>query len=413
MNKTVRKGDILISVLVFAAIAVTMTIGLVEWGASLLMGSRVSVQREQALQIADAGLSYYQAHLLQFPQDYQDGTGHAGPYSHDFLDKNGNVIGSFTLTINAPATGHTKVDVTSKGAVLPTPGIPSGINISRTLLASFVQPSLAGFPIVSNSEITSASGTSVYGPVDFYRIANDLHSLQTIASSSGFDYPPSQYDDKPASGYHVVLNPDNTFTLYVVTAQTPAPGGCSDVTTGWGTWGIQSQVFVGTYNLPAQGLLYFEDDVWVDGNINGARLTIVSGSNIIVNSNLTYTKHDGSDSVGLLALKNINIGLVSSDNLHIDGALFAVNGRVGRYFYPSSCRVDGVDYSARSTLTLNGMIATNQSLGFTYTDGTGYLTRNMGFDTHLATDPQPYFPLVSGALGTSVPFKMFMWRELY
>ena len=93
-HSTYTRGDILVSVLVFAAITITLVIGLVNWGAAILNGVRVATYKEQALQIAEAGVNYYQWHLAQFPTDYKDGTGSAGPYVHAFQDKDGNNIGT-------------------------------------------------------------------------------------------------------------------------------------------------------------------------------------------------------------------------------------------------------------------------------------------------------------------------------
>ena len=84
------KGDILISVLVFAAISVTMIIGLTNWGATLIMSARMAVQSEQAFQIAEAGLNHY-----------TDAVG-VTQYTHDFSDKDGKVIGSYSLLVTSP-----------------------------------------------------------------------------------------------------------------------------------------------------------------------------------------------------------------------------------------------------------------------------------------------------------------------
>ena len=87
------RGDILISVLIFAAITVTVVIGLVNWGAAMLAGIRNTAAREQALQIAEAGVDYYQWHLAQYPTDYADGTTTPAPYVHKFYDKDGDLLG--------------------------------------------------------------------------------------------------------------------------------------------------------------------------------------------------------------------------------------------------------------------------------------------------------------------------------
>ena len=386
------KGDILISVLVFAAISVTMIIGLTNWGATLIMSARMAVQSEQAFQIAEAGLNHY-----------TDAVG-VTQYTHDFSDKDGKVIGSYSLLVVPPVIGSTKTIVTSKGIVPSGVTSPNGSTISRTVQAVMLVPTFAQYPLISTST------------TDFSVLGSEVNQLQSIASSSGYYYPQSQHDDGsgdniPAYGYHLVLNQDKTFTLYTVTALVSAPYGCSGKAAGWDTWSIQSQVFSGTYSLPAQGLIFFQDNVWVDGTLNGSRLTIVA-NNITVNADLIYTKYDGSDSLGLIAQNNINIGLISSNDLHIDGALLSENGRVGRYRYGSNCRIDGQDFSRRTSLTINGSIATNKPYGFSYTDGPGYGTQNISYDENLATDPPPYFPELSGTNGSGGSYKMVSWREL-
>jgi hypothetical protein len=98
--------------------------------------------------------------------------------------------------------------------------------------------------------------------------------------------------------------------------------------------------------------------------------------------------------------------MVSADTLRIDGALVAENGRAGRFYYSSSCKVTGTNYSSRTSLTLNGMIATNQRYGFAYTDNTGYTTRNLTYDANLLYSPPPDFPLASSQ------YQMISWKEV-
>jgi hypothetical protein len=51
------------------------------------------------------------------------------------------------------------------------------------------------------------------------------------------------------------------------------------------------------------------------------------------------------------------------------------------------------------------MIATNQRYGFAYTDGTGYLIRNLNYDGSLLYGPPPSFPL------TSDQYVTLTWEE--
>jgi hypothetical protein len=112
--KTVHRHDkngsgvILVNVLIFATIAVTVTSALVNWGATVLKTTRTLDSREQAFQIAEAGIEYYRWHLAHAATDYQDGTGGSGPYVHSLKDADGDTIGQYSLTITPPPVGLPK-----------------------------------------------------------------------------------------------------------------------------------------------------------------------------------------------------------------------------------------------------------------------------------------------------------------
>jgi len=195
------------------------------------------------------------------------------------------------------------------------------------------------------------------------------------------------------------------------------PSGCTNPgQTGWGTWSINNQQLIGNYPFPTNGIIFLEDDIFIDGQINGGRLTIVAAflpdnppfrKNIIVNNDLLYTAYDDSDVLGLIAQGNVTVGLVSEDDLRIDAALIAQNGRVGRYYYrpPGGGSQRCSPNHVRQTLTLWGMLATNQRYGFAYTDNTGYQTRNLNYDGSLLYGPPPSFPL------TSDQYVTLTWEE--
>jgi len=126
-----------------------------------------------------------------------------------------------------------------------------------------------------------------------------------------------------------------------------------------------------------------------------------------VNNDLLYTNYDGQDTVGLIAQESVHIGMASENNLRIDAALIAQNGRVGRYYYrsPSWGNQRCSPYHTRQTITSYGMIATNLRYGFAYTDGTGYRTRNLIYDANLLYGPPPSFPL------TSDQYVTLSWEE--
>jgi hypothetical protein len=437
-----------------------------------LRAARQEVKREQAFEIAESGTEYYRWHLAHAPTDYQDGTAHAGPYLHRFYDKTGDLLGNFSLTITPPLIGSTIVTVKSTGKTIGSDFAGSRAiqtQLAKPSLAKFAMAANADMrfgagteifgPIHSNGGIhfdgiahnlvTSALATysdpdyseaNVFGvytrvapqdpyppaavsarpdvfmagrqfpvpAIDFTGLTADISQMKTDAQANGFYRAGSG-----ALGYYVLLKTNDTFDLYQVNTLKSAPSGCnnSQNQTGWGTWSVNTKTLLGNYPFPANGLIFLSDDIFVDGQVNTARLTIVAAifpdnpltrKNITVNNNLLYTNYDGRDVVSLIAQNNFNVGLFSLDTLRVDAALVAQNGRAGRYYYNSSCNPNNV----RTTLTLYGMIASTLRYGFAYTDNTGYLNRNIVYDGNLLYSPPPSFPQ------TSDQYTILSWQEV-
>ncbi len=460
------RGSMVIQVLLFGAIAIYFLGALVGWVLLNVRAGKLALEREQAIQIAEGGIDYYRWHLAHAPTDFQDGTATSGPYVHEFFDKDGNNIGTFSLEITPPLLGATLVEVRSEGKV------KGNSQMHRRLKVQFAKPSIAKYAVAGNDMLRFGAGTEVFGPIHSnqgIRFDGLAHNVVTSAASTYDDpdhtganefavhthqtpvdpLPPASVPSRTdvfevgrefpvpaldfsgmvidlaqmksdaqangfyrasagALGYHVLLKTNDTFDLYRVNNIVNPPSGCTNSAgqSDWGTWSVQNQLLIGNYPFPANGIIFLEDDVFVDGQIDGARLTIVSAflpdnsaqrKNIIVNNDLLYTRYDGTDVIGLIAQGNINIGMTSEDDLRVDAALIAQNGRVGRYYYrpPSGASQRCSPYHTRQTITLWGMIATNQRYGFAYTDGTGYITRNLNYDSELLYDPPPSFPLTS------------------
>lgn len=469
------RGNILLFTLVFGAIGLVMIGGLVSWAVGSMKVSTVKQTSEVAFQIAEAGVNYYRWHLAHAATDFTDGTGQPGPYVHTFFDKDGVAIGTFSLSIIAPPTGSTVVTVTSTGTSFNNPNhhrtvraklaIPSlaqyavganndmrfgegttiygpvhsnggvrfdGIdyNIVTSAKSTYNDPDHSGgaeFGVHTHvsptdplppASVPSRPDVFVVGrqfpvpAIDFTGLSANLAQLKTDAQSSGRYVAASG-----AKGYRVVLKTNDTLDLYRVNTLASTSGWCTNWQgeSGWGSWSISTagsaQTFIANYALPANGILFIEDHVWVEGTLQTARLTIASAkfpensstnTSITVNKDVLYSTYDGQESLALIAQKNINVGLNSEDNLQIDAALVAKNGRVGRYYYASWC---GSNY-VRNTITLNGMLATNQRYGFAFTDGTGYQNRNINYDANLLYSPPPSFPL------TGNQYSMLSWEEV-
>ncbi len=154
-----------------------------------------------------------------------------------------------------------------------------------------------------------------------------------------------------------------------------------------------------TMSIPQEGVIYVEDDTWVQGELpENTKLTIAveSPSNaaahdariILGGDNLIYSDRTGGSVLGLMAEGNIEIMQNSKNDLRIDAALLSQGGRVGRMFWAD-------DY--KNHITIYGAIATNARMGFGFVNASGsttsgYRNRDIIFDAHLLDNPPPLFP---------------------
>jgi hypothetical protein len=282
---------------------------------------------------------------------------------------------------------------------------PPGSGINDNFRSAEAPPTS---PVPSRTDVFMVGRQFPVPAVDFTGLTNNLANIKSAAVASGKYFAASG-----AQGYQIILKTDDTFDVYKVTSQTDPPHNCTNTAgqTGWNTWSVNGRSFVGNYAIPANGLIFVEDNVWAEGAINSARVTIAAGRfpdnpatrpQLTINNDLTYTNYDGTDVAALISQGNINVGLVSDTNLRIDAALVSQNGRVGRYYYESDCS----PYDIRNSLTLYGMIATSIRYGFAYTNGTGYQDRNIIYDANLLYGPPPSFPL------TSDQYEILSWEEI-
>ena len=464
-----RTGQLAIELLFLSAIVIALVGGFVSLAASFLNLSVRAQNEAQAQAIAEAGIEYYKWHLAYSPQDFTDGTGHPGPYVHQYYNKTGQDIGQFSLVIVPPANGSTIVTITSTGSVT------ADASIKKVIRVRLGVPSFAQYAWVLNSPVYFGSTAQVYGTIysnngihfdgvahnlvesalttytdpdtgkkewavytdgppadpqpptayssqpsiftagraigvpaiDFNGITADLAAIEAQAQASG-----TYWGSSGAQGWDLALA-TTSFSLYKVTAISSPSRNClysSSGQAGWGLWSIASESLYTTGTIPQDGDMFFADNLWVRGHVDGARVTIASGrfpanpttySSITVNNSITYTSFNGSDTVALVAQNNINIGYASDNTLTIDAALIAQNGWIGRYYYSSYC---GADY-LRNSLTTYGTMATNQRSGVFY-GNSGYENRTYNYDANLLYSPPPSFPL------TTDGYQMLSWQEL-
>lgn len=265
--------------------------------------------------------------------------------------------------------------------------------------------------------------------VDFNGISVDLADMKTDAIAAGEGY----HGASGAQGYRVVLKTSDVYDLYRVDTLVAQPASCSvairyqnptdtscTAVAPNALWSVNtSSLITGNIPIPASGIIFLEDNTWVEGTIDGARVTIAAAKipdtgprkNIILNTDVRYTNYDGRDVIGLIAQNDIIIGMKSQNTQRVDAALIAQNGRLHRYNYERNGDC-GAEYT-RSQITFFGMFATNQRYAL-LTSGTscpsgagssGYSNRDFIYDSNLLYSPPPSFPL------TTDNYEIISWEE--
>jgi len=449
-----QKGVILIYILIIMAVVLLVTPPLIAEFLSEIRLLSLSVQREQAFQIAEAGIDYFRWHLAHNPTDYQDGTGHAGPYVHSYTDfDTEKTIGSYSLSITAPLTGSSIVTIQSTGFTSTNP------SVTRTITAKFGIPSLAKYAILNNgpvwiyyspqvfsgqvysnngvrfdvtgnAPIYSAKSTytcpswqqcsqstepGVWGSgsstfwqypvpaIDFSSVTSDLATMKSQAQSGGIYLPPSG-----VNGYSLVFNGDGTVTIYKVINLISNPsGGTYDVNMNWITESAdtdynQRTLVYNSVKIPSNGIIYVEDNAWVEGTVNG-RVTVAAAQlpynsatapTIYIPNNIIYSAKDGSCVLGLIGQKDIIPTYHAPNNLEVDAAVISQNSNFQFFDYGGDIK---------NNLNIYGSI---MEYGwwfdnFVWTAGisnnvlAGYANSNYNYDTNLLYGPPPSFPLSS------------------
>lgn len=447
------QGNLLLFVVVFGALAFSVvTIGVAGFAVTENGATRHKHNREQAMQIAEAGIDYYRWHLAHNQQDYYDGQGvtSTGPYVHNYVDKEGVVIGYFSLQIGPPATGSTVVTVSSTGWTVIQP------NSRRTLKARIGFPSLTDYAFLTNTDvwigdseithgkfhanggirfdgvgdapITSAMATytcksshgcgnqtkeGIWGdggpttyweyPVprqDFTAVTAKLAEIRTSSINGGLYFTSSGEE-----GWYLHFTSDGKVTAKKVdTTNCYKAKDIGNNNYFWPCIDIKALVAgAGTqYDLPANGYIYVEDTVWVDGVVKG-RATVGTkvGKSIIIHDDIVYAAKDGTNALGLIAEQNILIPRDSPEDLEINAAMLAQNGAAKRYYYPGN---------TKDSITVFGSIITNGTWTWSWVSGGGSVTSGYEvtvatYDNNLTFNPPGGFPVGS-------EYQLLSWEEV-
>jgi hypothetical protein len=452
-------GDTLIMTLMLLLISVVLMGPVIDLISQELRYGPARVGSEEALQIAEAGINYYQWHLARYPGDYQDGTTTPGPYVHPYVDTDTQAqIGTFSLTITPPSSNSSIVTVRATGWASSSP------NLSRTVTASFGIPSLAQFSFLSNDVVWIGSDENVSGKlqsnngvrfdgsgnapimsakasytcpsgqgspcpatkpgvwgaapasvsaffqfpvpaVDFSALTANLASMKASAQSGGIYLPPSS-----ASGYSLVFNNGGTVSVYKVTSLRSNP-------TGWDVNGTAHNEYTDynhrtlqfTQAIPSNGIIYVEDNTWVEGTVNGRVMVAAAklpynpttAPTIYIPNNIVYVAKDGTSVLGLMAQNNVIVTNHAPSTLEIDAALVAQNGSTQFFYYSGNIK---------TKITIYGSIMSYGQWTWTWVDGSGnttagYATTQDTYDSNLLYKPPPSFPLSNSG------YQLILWTS--
>lgn len=450
--KNKRRGSVLIFVVVFMFIASLVILAVLGNATTQLRLTRVSQDRELAFHIAEAGANYYQWHLAHYPTDYADGTGQTGcnpcgPYVHDFRDFDTNqVVGQYSLVIYPPPTGTTVTTIVSTGYTL------ANTKVKRVVTVKYGVPSLAQYAFLTNSAMWIGSTETVNGQlfsnggirfdgtgnapiqsakstyvcpswsgspcpttkpgiwgsapastqnywqypqpaIDFSTMTTDLATMKANAQSGGIYLAPSG-----GQGYSLVFNSDGTVSVYVVNSLRSNP-------TGYDVNGVAHNEYLdyntrslqSTQSIPANGIIFAEDKVWVEGTVAG-RATVAAAKfpynattapSILIPKNIVYAAKDNTNSLGLIAQRDVLVTYYAPSTLEINAALIAQNGSAQFYYYPGN---------VKTSITIYGSTASYGTWTWSWVDGggntiSGYANTTTVYDSSLLYGPPPSFPL--------------------
>ena len=466
MNKLKQKlknkesGKILIFVLVFCAVSMMIAVSLIEIMSLLHKAALKKQNLERAFQVAEAGVNYYKWRLAHSPDDYS-----GGDMYYDYKGPSGDVVGQFYLEITEPPLGSTVVTVKSTGQIGVDPGV------ERILEARLAIPSLSDYAFLTNSNAWIGEGEEIVGKmhsnggirfdgesdstvdsplanyicgpehgcsyeghegvwgtgeiqefwrfpptheitaIDFNSILLDLDNMREEAFSDGI-----YLGNSGGFGWHVFFEYNsNTFKAYRVTNVHWNRGW--DFTDGWQWRGvdIRTEGPEEIYSLPNNGIIFVEDNVWVDGETD-ERLTVASAdfynpgveTDIIINGNITYKERDGSAALGLIAQKDVLIPLYSPEQLEIDAAMLAQSGHCFRYYYPSSWYGE---HAVKDRIEIWGSVISNTIWTWSWVSSaegpvvSGYDETETTYDPYLTYGPPPQFPNMG-------EYEVITWREI-
>jgi hypothetical protein len=438
-------GMALATVMAVSAVLFILATTLIMLATQGQVNASGQMQRTEALQAADAGISAY-CYQLNF---------HAGDYS----PLSGSTSdATWTVTAVPPGPGSSVTVVTAKGTVPARNGRSA---VTRTVTASLRPGGPADYMFLFNSDLSVGSGAILHGDcwsngkiTNSGEIAGGAYAVGTIGGGGVFDgvVRPNQSPPKPFAAVNfpallATATADGTYwgdSGSFTTSGTPGNNLYTHHYCGYkvvlsGTGGTVTKVMsivpvtgamvvdtstAQAFTTPDNGVLYFDDPIWLSGTYT-SKVTIVDGddyedanntsglsgmnptstaipkpndvnSSIFLWDNLVSSDPSNPLQVcGVVAMGDISITTdypitVTPNNLTLQAAFISSKGAI----HADLNKNDGSSNNVKhASLTLTGAFASYDAVGIVRSDGTsGFMTRNYSYDNNLNITTPPNFP---------------------
>jgi len=350
--------------------------------------------RVSAMHVADAGINAYLFHLKAQPGYYTD-------VSDTGLVSVGNGE-TYRVIAQPPANGQ-PLTLYSTGCA---------VDGTVTIAATVRFPTFADYMFLSNMDIRIGSAALINGQVrcnanviNAGHITGKVTAGETIANTGVIDQ--AALEHQPIVDFNQVLADMDTIMLSCKgnNSYFPASGSYGyrmtvsgstvtvDKITGGTTTGNLTTTSVRSMTIPASGVFYFSDKVWVSGSFS-VPLTIVSDSDIYIPNNYGPSNMNTTVTGGLIARGNIIVPCWYASvpqNMTLAVAMLSQSGRI---------YADTKTGVFRDSLTINGSETYyDANGGFVVVDGygnavAGFRNRTYTYDQRLDQFPPPKYPII-------------------
>lgn len=300
---------------------------------------RALYAREQAVNVAEAGLEYYRWFLARNPNIMTTGAGLVTPVSYTVSDPEGSTMGSasITATLNTSCGRVQSADLVSQGTANINP------LYKRTLQARYMRPSVAEYSNIINANVWAGEDrviTGAYHSNGGVRMDGDSNSIVSSAltswsCTSSFGCSPTQTQPGvfgSGSGSALWKYPSSSFSFAGISTDFPTLQ----------TYATNDGIKLNPTNIRVNG-------VQQGGTFTSVGASDQRGFRIVLRADDTVDIYRVTGTIGVDAQRIDNIGTWTTDYHIISSETY-----VGRYTIPSDCRV----IFAQAKVWLEGTVGT-------------------------------------------------------